>query len=77
MNVVPAQLAGVQSIAIALTAAGRLWRLAHPTILAAARMLGIDEVYAAGGAQAIAWFAFGSGSQLTQRARNIARRFPS
>ena len=59
MNVVPAQLAGVQSIAIASPPQADFGGWPHPTILAAARMLGIDEVYAAGGAQAIAWFAFG------------------
>lgn len=64
MNVVPAQLAGVQSIAIASPPQADFGGWPHPTILAAARMLGIDEVYAAGGAQAIAWFAFGSGESV-------------
>jgi histidinol dehydrogenase len=47
MNVVPAQVAGVG--------------LPHPTILAACELLGIDEVYAVGGAQAVAMFAYGAG----------------
>ena len=64
MNVVPAQLAGVPSIAIASPPQSDHGGWRHPTILAAARMLGIDEVYAAGGAQAIAWFAFGSGDTV-------------
>ncbi len=64
MNVVPAQLAGVRSIAIASPPQVEFGGWPHPTILAAAKLLGIDEVYAAGGAQAIAWFAFGSDSSV-------------
>src|SRR6478672_3001753 len=60
MNVVPAQVAGVESIA--LTSSPRKGTgLPHPTILAACALLGIDEVYAVGGAQAIAMFAYGAG----------------
>lgn len=59
MNVVPAQLAGVGSIAIASPPQAEFGGWPHPTILAAAQLLGVDEVYAAGGAQAIAWFAYG------------------
>src|SRR6476661_2035423 len=60
MNVVPAQVAGVGSIA--LTSSPRKGSgLPHPTILAACALLGIDEVYAVGGAQAIAMFAYGAG----------------
>ncbi|WP_439902115.1 histidinol dehydrogenase [Microbacterium azadirachtae] len=59
MNVVPAQVAGVGSIALASppqqSEGGRI----HPTILAAAALLGIDEVYAIGGAGAIGAFAHG------------------
>ncbi|UYQ66439.1 histidinol dehydrogenase [Streptomyces peucetius] len=68
MNVVPAQEAGVESIALASPAqkapldsdwgAG----LPHPTILAACALLGVDEVYAAGGATAVAMFAYGTES---------------
>jgi histidinol dehydrogenase len=59
MNVVPAQAAGVASIALASPPQKDFEGLPHPTILAAAALLGIDEVYAIGGAQAIAAFAYG------------------
>lgn len=59
MNVVPALAAGVQSIALASPPQKNFNGLPHPTILAAAALLGIDEVYAIGGAQAIAAFAYG------------------
>ncbi|MDZ8172534.1 histidinol dehydrogenase [Microbacterium xanthum] len=59
MNVVPAQVAGVARIALASPPqadhAGRV----HPDILAAARLLGVDEFYAVGGAGAVAAFAHG------------------
>lgn len=59
MNVVPAQVAGVRSIALASPPqAGHDGRV-HPTILAAAALLGIDEVYAIGGAGAIGALAYG------------------
>jgi histidinol dehydrogenase len=59
MNVVPAQVAGVTSIALASPPqAGHDGRV-HPTILAAAALLGIDEVYAMGGAGAIGALAYG------------------
>lgn len=61
MNVVPAQIAGVQSIAVASPPQKEWNGLPHPTILAACALLGIDEVYAAGGAQAVAMFALGAG----------------
>lgn len=64
MNVVPAQLAGVRSIAIASPPQVDFGGWPHPTILAAAKLLGIDEVYAVGGAQAVAWFAFGSDASV-------------
>lgn len=57
MNVVPAQVAGVTRIA--LTSPPQPDGLPHPTILATARLLGIEEVYAIGGASAIAAFAYG------------------
>lgn len=60
MNVIPAQLAGVPSIAIASPPQRDNDGWPHPTILAAAQLLGVDEVYAVGGAQAVAWFAYGS-----------------
>ncbi len=59
MNVVPALAAGVESIALASPPQKDFGGLPHPTILAAACLLGIDEVYAIGGAQAIAAFAYG------------------
>jgi histidinol dehydrogenase len=59
MNVVPAQEAGVSSVALASPPARDGSGLPHPTILAAAELLGVHEVYAMGGAQAIAAFAYG------------------
>jgi histidinol dehydrogenase len=59
MNVVPAQLAGVRSIALASPPEMESG-LPHPAILAACELLGVDEVYAVGGAQAIAMFAYGT-----------------
>ena len=61
MNVVPAQVAGVSSIALTSSPQKEHGGLPHPTILAACALLGIDEVYAVGGAQAIAMFAYGAG----------------
>ncbi|MFJ6567083.1 histidinol dehydrogenase [Streptomyces sp. NPDC091292] len=62
MNVVPAQEAGVASIALASPPQKEYGGLPHPTILAACALLGVDEVYAAGGAQAVAMFAYGTES---------------
>jgi histidinol dehydrogenase len=59
MNVVPAQVAGVMSLALASPPQKEFGGLPHPTVLAVCAMLGIDEVYAMGGAQAIAGFAYG------------------
>ncbi len=59
MNVIPAQIAHVASIAVASPPQKEFNGLPHPTILAACALLGIEEVYAIGGAQAIALFAFG------------------
>ncbi|WP_300266432.1 histidinol dehydrogenase [Microbacterium sp.] len=59
MNVVPAQVAGVASIALASPPQADQGGRVHPTILAAAALLGIDEVYAMGGAGAIGAFAYG------------------
>lgn len=60
MNVVPAQIAGVQSIAVVSPPQRDNEGLPHPTILAACGILGIDEVYAVGGAQAVAMLAYGA-----------------
>ncbi|HTX91253.1 MAG TPA: histidinol dehydrogenase [Anaerolineales bacterium] len=56
MSVIPAQVAGVKQIVVCSPPP------AHPVILAAARICGIDEVYQLGGAQAIAALAFGAES---------------
>jgi histidinol dehydrogenase len=59
MNVVPAQTAGVASLVIASPPQSAFDGLPHPTILAAAALLGVDEVWAVGGAQAVALLAYG------------------
>ncbi|WP_407688797.1 histidinol dehydrogenase [Mycobacterium sp. HUMS_1102779] len=59
MNVVPAQAAGVASLVVASPPQARFDGLPHPTILAAAALLGVDEVWAVGGAQAVALLAYG------------------
>ena len=59
MNAVPAQVAGVSSVALASPAQRQFDGSIHPTILGAAGLLGIDEVYAMGGAGAIGAFAWG------------------
>src|SRR3954451_12446205 len=61
MNVVPAQVAGVPSLALASSPQKDNGGLPAATILAACALLGVDEVYAVGGAQAIAMFAYGAG----------------
>jgi histidinol dehydrogenase len=64
MNAVPAQLAGVPSIALASPPQREnppaFAGMPHPTVLAACELLGIDEVYGVGGAQAVAMFAYGA-----------------
>ncbi|TLG13502.1 histidinol dehydrogenase [Nocardia cyriacigeorgica] len=68
MNVVPAQAAGVESLVVASPPQAQFGGLPHPTILAAARLLGVDEVWAVGGAQAVALLTYGgtdtTGEQL-------------
>lgn len=59
MNVVPALAAGVESVALASPPQKDNGGLPDATVLAAAALLGIDQVYAMGGAQAIAAFAYG------------------
>jgi histidinol dehydrogenase len=59
MNVIPAQIANVPSIAVASPPQSEFGGLPHPTILAACALLGVTEVFAIGGAQAIALFAYG------------------
>lgn len=60
MNVVAAQAAGVPSLAVASPPQKSSGGLPHPTVLAACALLGVDEVYAVGGAQAIAMLAYGA-----------------
>jgi histidinol dehydrogenase len=60
MNVVPAQVAGVESLAVASPPQAEFGGLPHPAILGACALLGVDEVYAVGGAQAVAMFAYGT-----------------
>ncbi len=59
MNVVPAQEAGVESLVVASPPQAEHGGLPHPTILAAAALLGVEEVWAVGGAQAVALLAYG------------------
>jgi len=59
MNVVPAQTAGVDSLVIASPPQAQFDGLPHPTILAAACLLGVDDVWTVGGAQGIALLAYG------------------
>ena len=59
MNVVPAQIAGVTSIALASPPQKENGGLPNSIILATCQLLGVTEVYAVGGAQAIAMFAYG------------------
>lgn len=59
MNVVPAQVAGVSSLAVATPPQAEFGGLPHPVTLAVCGLLGVEEVYAVGGAQAIAMFAYG------------------
>ncbi|MCW2608363.1 MAG: histidinol dehydrogenase [Frankiales bacterium] len=60
MNVVPAQVAGVGSLAVASPPKQEFGGRPNPAVLAACALLGIDEVYAVGGAQAVAMFAYGT-----------------
>jgi histidinol dehydrogenase len=60
MNIVPAQVAGVAEIAVASPPQAAYGGLPHPAVLAACALLGITEVHAAGGAQALAMLAYGT-----------------
>src|SRR5207249_8143594 len=66
MNVVPAQQAGVAAIAVASPPQREFGGLPHPSILALCGLLGVFEVYAVGGSQAVAMFAYGV-PELCQR----------
>jgi histidinol dehydrogenase len=59
MNVVPAQEAGVDSLVVVSPPQAEHGGLPHPPILAAAALLGVQEVWAVGGAQAVALLAYG------------------
>ncbi|MCS7478305.1 histidinol dehydrogenase [Umezawaea endophytica] len=59
MNVVPAQAAGVEAMVVCSPPQAEFDGLPHPTILAAAALLGVAEVWAVGGAQAVALLAYG------------------
>ncbi|SBS75940.1 Histidinol dehydrogenase [uncultured Mycobacterium sp.] len=59
MNAIPAKTAGVESLVVASPPQADFGGLPHPTILAAAALLGVDEVWAVGGAQAVALMAYG------------------
>ena len=60
MNVVAAQVAGVGSLAVTSPPQREFGGLPHPVILAACALLGVEEVYAVGGAQAVAMLAYGA-----------------
>ena len=60
MNVIPAQVAGVRQIAVASPPRPEFGGLPHPAVLAACELLGVTEVHAAGGAQAIAMLGYGT-----------------
>ncbi len=62
MNVVPAQIAGVESIAVATPPQRDNGGLPDKGVLAACALLGVTEVYAVGGAQAVAVFGYGAGA---------------
>ncbi|WP_182357525.1 histidinol dehydrogenase [Tomitella gaofuii] len=65
MNVVPAQEAGVGSLVVCSPPQAQFDGLPHPTVLAAAAMLGVDEVWAVGGAQAVALLTYGGTDTAT------------
>jgi histidinol dehydrogenase len=71
MNVVPAQAAGVESLVVASPPQAAFGGLPHPTILAAAEMLGVEEVWAVGGAQAVALLTYG-GTDTDAEASELA-----
>lgn len=59
MNVIPAQEAGVPSLAVVSPPQKDCDGWPHPTVLAACSLLGVEEIYAVGGAQAVAMLAYG------------------
>lgn len=65
MNAVPAQEAGAQAMVVASPPQKDFGGLPHPTVLATCHMLGIEEVWAVGGGQAIALLAYGDDEPAT------------
>ncbi|MDD7932483.1 histidinol dehydrogenase [Actinomycetospora straminea] len=63
MNVVPAQEAGVEGLVVCSPPQAEFGGRPHPLVLAAAALLGVDEVWAVGGAQAVALLAYGGGEK--------------
>ena len=63
MNVIPAKIAGVKSFAVTSPPQKDFGGYPHPTILATCALLGVDEIYSVGGAQAIGMFAYGAGCE--------------
>lgn len=59
MNVIPAQAAGAESMVVCSPPQAEFGGWPHPTILAACALLGVDEVWSVGGAQAVALMAYG------------------
>jgi histidinol dehydrogenase len=57
MNVIPAQVAGVEEIALVVPTPGGV---VNPYVMAAIELLGVEEVYSIGGAQAVAALAYGT-----------------
>ena len=57
MNAVPARVAGVERIVMVVPASGGV---INPTVLAAAKIAGVEEIYRIGGAQAVAALAYGT-----------------
>jgi histidinol dehydrogenase len=76
MNAVAAQAAGVPRIAIASPPQKEFDGLPHPAILATAALLGVSEVYAIGGAAAVAAFTYGI-KEIDLAARLDRHRFRS
>ena len=66
MNVIPAQEAGTSSMVVCTPPQAEHGGWPHPTILAACHLLGIDEVWAVGGAQAVALMAYGDDAQALE-----------
>jgi histidinol-phosphate aminotransferase len=71
MNVVPAQVAGVASLVVASPPQREHGGWPHPAILAACALLGVDEVMAAGGAQAVALLAYGTSDDSGEEVRAV------